>query len=196
MAKDELSVYEKVERCLFMSPQEAEKYLTLNQLEVKNRLMLCTSILMNDPLKQDTELVNFLMGGCGGECRPISQSQAYRDMAALRKIVGSIQLSSKAWYRYMIVEGAKQGIEIAKTKDDAKGIAANLDKIGKYTRADKEDDIFDWSQMLPPVLEPTDDVTVLDGIEPIENIEEKRKQFRALFKKGMANSAEDVKADE
>jgi hypothetical protein len=192
MSKNELTVYEKVEKCLYMTEEEAMTHLTPVQLEIKRRLMLCVSMLLSDPLKQDVEIVNFLRGGCGGVCESVSQTQAYRDVAALRKMVGSIQLSSKAWYRYMIVEGAKQGIEIAKKNKDSKGIAANLDKIGKYTRADKEDDSFDWSQMLPPVLEPTDDVSVLEGIEPIANLEEERKSFRALFKKEMKQKAEDI----
>lgn len=191
MATKELSVYEKVERCLYMPVEEAEKYLTKEQLVIKNRLMLCVSVLLENPLKQDTEVVNFLMGGCGGACDPVGQSQAYRDVAALRKMVGSIQLSSKAWYRYMIVEGAKEGFEIAKSKKDGKGIAACLDKIGKYTRADKDDDSIDWTEMIPPSMEPTDDVSVLK-LDPIENLEQERESFRALFKKNLKEKAEDV----
>lgn len=188
----ELNVYEKVEKYLYMPEDEAERYLTPGQLEIKKRLMLCVSVMLNDPLKPDVEIVNFLMAGCGGACDPISQTQAYRDVAALKKMVGSIQLSSKAWYRHMIVEGAKEGIRIAKIKNDSKGIAANIDKIGKYTRADKEDDTFDWTQMLPPVMEPTDDVSVLEGFEPVENLEEERKAFRKLFKKDMKKQATDI----
>lgn len=196
MAKDELSVYEKVEKYLYLPAEEAINYLTPTQMEVKRRLMLCVSVLMNDPLKQDIEIINFLMNGCGGECDTISNSQAYRDVAAIRKMVGSIQMSSKAWYRYMIVEGAKQGIEIAKAMRDAKGIAACLDKIGKYTRADKEDDDFDWSQMIPPSFEPSDDVTLLENMEPIEDLETKRREFRSLFKKDLSKKAEDAVIEE
>lgn len=195
MATKELSVYEKVEKCLYMEKTEAERYLTPGQMEIKKRLMLCVSVMLDDPLTPDTEIVNFLMAGCGGSCDPISQTQAYRDVAALKKMVGSIQLSSKAWYRHMIIEGAKEGIRIAKLKEDAKGIAVNIDKIGKYTRADKEDDTFDWTQMLPPVLEPTDDVSVLEGFEPVENLEEERKAFRSLFKKEMQSKAIDIQLE-
>lgn len=191
MATKELTVYEKVERCLYMPAEEAQKYLTPGQMEIKERLMLCVSVLLQNPLKQDTEIVNFLMGGCGGSCEAVSQSQAYRDVAALRKMVGSIQLSSKAWYRYIIIEGAKEGYRIGVSKNDSKGIAACLDKIGKYTRADKEDDAIDWTEMIPPSMEPTDDVTVLK-LEQIDNLEQEREAFRSIFKKNMKENAEDV----
>lgn len=190
MAK-ELTVYEKVEKCLYMPADEAERYLTPVQMEIKERLMLCVSLLLSEPLKADIEIVNFLKGGCGGASKSVSDSQAYRDVAALRKMVGSIQLSTKAWYRYQIIEGAKEGYRIAVAANDAKGIAACIDKIGKYTRADKEDDAIDWSEMIQPSMEPTDDVTVLN-LEPIEDLEKERADFRALFKKNMQKNAEDV----
>jgi hypothetical protein len=196
MAKDELSVYEKIEKVLFLSTEDAQKYLTPSVLEIKNRLMLCVSVLMAEPMKEDTEIVNFLMNGCGGECEGISNSQAYRDVAALRKMVGSIQLSSKSWYRYMIIEGSKQGFEIAKKANDAKGMAACLDKIGKYTRADKEDEDFDWSQMIPPSFEPSDDVSLMENMEPIEDLEAKRKEFRAIFKNNLGKKAEEAVIEE
>ena len=187
----ELSVYDKVEKSLYLPEDEAKLILTPGQLEIKKRLMLCVSKMIDDPLIQDVEIVNFLLAGCGGVCDTVSQSQAYRDIAALKKMVGNIKLSSKAWYRHMIIEGAKEGIRIAKIKNDSKGIAANIDKIGKYTRADKEDDTFDWTQMLPPVMEPTDDVSVLEGFDPVVNLEDERKSFRELFKKDMKKHAED-----
>jgi len=196
MVKDELTIYEKIEKQLFKSEDDASVFLTETQLNIKNRLMLCVSILMTDPLKSDTELVNFLTGGCGGIVTRVTDSQAYRDVAAIKKMVGNIPMASKTWYRYMIVEGAKKGYEIAVAEKDAKGIAACLDKIGKYTRADKEDDAFDWAQMIPPNMEPTDDVSVLEGFEPIANLEEERKAFKLLFKKEMNKKAVDIAIDE
>ena len=92
----------------------------------------------------------------------------------------------------MIVEGCKTGYQIAVEERDAAGVAANMDKIGKYTRADKEDDAFDYSQMLPPSFEPTDDVTVLEGLEDIPDLEAERKAFRARFKGNMYKGAEEA----
>ena len=83
----------------------------------------------------------------------------------------------------MVIEAAKEGIRIAREAKDPKGIAANADKIGKYTRSDKEDDDIDRSAWEPPCFEPSDDVTLMgDDFKPILNLEEERKSFRALFK--------------
>jgi hypothetical protein len=61
--------------------------------------------------------------------------------------------------------------------------------------ADKPDNDFDWDQMLPPILEPSNDVTLLEGIEPIDNLEERRKELRTLFKQEMKTSAIDIEAE-
>lgn len=195
MAKQELSVYEKIEKHLYQSGEDAEKFLSPREMEIKKRLMLCVSKKMQEPLMLDSDLVTFLMNGCGGTVDQISLAHAYRDVAAISKIVGNVQLSAKSWYRHMIIEGAKEGFEIAKKQSDAKGMAACLDKIGKYTRADKDDDAFDWNQMIPPSFEPSDDITLLEGIEPIENLEDERKKFRSMFKGNMFKKADEAIID-
>lgn len=210
MAKTQLSVYEKIEFSLFKSVDESRLELTSKDMEVKKRILICVSKKMDNPLMQNSDLVRFLMDGGsitqiekdeeGAESEtvtpmlfnPVSQAQAYNDIAGITKIVGNISLSAKSWYRYMIVEGCKKGYEIAVTDRDPSGIAANMDKIGKYTRADKEDDAFDYSQMLPPSFEPTDDVTVLEGMEEIADLETERSNFRARFKGNMYKGAEEA----
>ena len=177
--------YERIERALFKDKDESTTLLSPREMEIKKRMMLCVSKKMEEPLIPDTELVNFLLHGCGGNTEPVSQSQAYRDIGMINRLVGNIQLAAKAWYRYMIVEGGKKAFNMAMDKEDAKGAAA-LDKIGKYTRSDKEDEKFDYSQLVPPSFEPSDDVTLLEGLEPIENLEEERIRMRSMFK-GMLN---------
>jgi len=192
MGKDELTVYEKIEKVLFLPAEEADKYLTPSVLEVKNRLMLCVSVLMAEPMKQDKEIVNFLMAGCGGVCKTVSDTQAYRDVAALRKMVGNIKLSSKAWYRYTSIEASKVGYELAVTAKDSKGVAANVKNIIVASRADKEDEEYDYERISIPEMEPTDDVTVLEGLDDIPDLENERKSFRRLFKKDMIKKAVDI----
>lgn len=188
--------YQRIERALFKDKDEATTLLSAREMEIKNRMMLCVSKKMEDPLIEDTELVNFLMHGCGGNAEPVSKSQAYRDIGMINRLVGNIQLAAKAWYRYMIVEGGKKAFRMAIDKEDAKGAAAALDKIGKYTRSDKEDDKFDYSQLIPPSFEPSDDVTLLEGLEQIENLEEKRVELRSLFKGILSKKAVDTKTIE
>lgn len=191
----ELNVYEKIQQHLYEDTQTALQYLTPTEIEIKKRVMVCVAKIMDEPMIQDKDMVKFLMNGCGGKTEQVGQSQAYRDIAAIRKILGNIQLASKSWYRYIIIEGAKEGFDIARVERDAKGMASCLDKIGKYTRADREDDPFDFSQLIPPSFEPTNDVTVMEGFEKIDNLEEERKKFRELFTKDLKKRAEDVVAD-
>src|SRR3712207_145058 len=184
------STYSRIERALFKDKGEASDTLSAREMEIKNRMMLCVSKKMDDPLIEDADLVNFLMHGCAGNAEPVSKSQAYRDIGMINRLVGNIQLAAKAWYRYMIVEGGKKAFKIAIDKGDAKGAAASLDKIGKYTRSDKEDEKFDYSQLIPPSFEPSDDVTLLEGLEVIEDLEEKRKELRNRFKGLISSKAE------
>ena len=196
MAKDEISVYERIEKQLYKSADDSElQLLSETEKEIRKRVLHCVNKKMENPLMLDADLVRFLMNGgtvidSDGVVSkilftPVSRSQAYRDVAGIIKIAGNVQLHAKNWYRYMIIEGCKKGYEIAVTKEDASGVAANMDKIGKYTRADKEDNDYDFSQMIPPNMEVTDDVTVLEGIEPIEDLETVRNEFRNLFKKDL-----------
>ena len=187
------STYDRIEHALFKDREEASSILSQREMEIKKRMMLCVSKKMEDPLIQDTELVNFLMNGCGGNADAVSQSQAYRDIGMINRLVGNIQLAAKAWYRYMIVEGGQKAFNMAIDKEDAKGAAAALDKIGKYTRSDKEDEKFDYSQLVPPSFEPSDDVTLLEGLEPIEDLEGTRSEMRSRFKGMLSKKAVDIR---
>lgn len=192
------TTYDRIERALYKDPDDST-YLTAREQEIKKRMMLCVAKKMDSPLIEDADIVSYLMHGCGGNATPVSQSQAYRDVAMMNRLVGNIQLAAKSWYRYMIVEGAKKAYQLAIDNGDAKGAAANLDKIGKYTMADKEDNRFDYGKMIPPSFEPSDDATLLEGIQPIENLEERRRELRRLARNlamGKAEEAEIVTGEE
>lgn len=193
---DQEKTYDKIEACLFKGKDEASLMLTSRELEMKKRMMLCVTKKMDNPLIEDVELVNYLISGCGGQADKVSRSQAYRDLSMVNRLVGNVQLAAKNWYRYLVVEGAKKAFAIAIEKEDAKGAAAALDKLGKYTRSDKEDDRFDFDKMIPPSFEPSDDVTLLEGIKPIDNLEERRKELRRLAKGLALEDAEDVSFEE
>ena len=92
----------------------------------------------------------------------------------------------------MIVEGAKAVYDMAMTNKDAKGAAAALDKLGKYTRCDKDDETMDWSEMLPPIFEPSDDITLIEGLDVMDgkDIEKERRRLRELF--GRLSDIEDA----
>lgn len=157
--------------------------LTATELQLKRRYELCITRKMDNPLIPDKEIVAFLMNGCNGLVEPVGKSQAYRDVAAITKITGNINLAGKNWYRHLIIEGAKEIYAMAMRKEDTKGAAAALDKLGKYTRCDKDDEAMDWSEMLPPIFEPSDDLTLIEGMKaiPTDELEARRKHLRELF---------------
>lgn len=162
---------------------EACSVLTPMELDIKRRYELCITRRMDDPLLPDKDLVDFLMHGCGNLVSPVAKSQAYRDVAAITKITGNIALAGKNWYRHLVIEGSKKVYAMAMKNNDAKGAAAALDKLGKYMRLDKDDETMDWSEMLPPIFEPSDDLTLIEGLQaiPTDELEAKRKRLRELF---------------
>lgn len=188
--------FKKIESALYLKDSEAAEKLTPYENERRKRWVFCLSQKMDDPLISDKTLVEELEAGYAGLFSPVAKSTAYRDIAAVHKIIGNIRLASKNWYRYMIIEGAKKAYQIAEIKKDGKAMAAALDKIGKYTMADKPDNDFDWSQMIPLDIEPAADPDLLEDVEPIENIEQRRRDLRALFKSNMNKDAIDVSIEE
>lgn len=188
--------FKKIESALYLPDHQASELLTPNENERRKRWAYCISRKMDDPLMPDRTLVAELEAGLSAAYFPVSKTTAYRDLAAVQKIIGNIQLSAKNWYRHMIIEGAKEAFGIAKTNDDAKGMASALDKIGKYTMADKPDNDFDWHQMIPLDIEPSADPTLLENIEQIDNLEQRRRDLRKLWKGNMQNEATDATVEE
>ena len=176
--------HDKIKKYLFCNKEECRGILTDHEIDMKQRTMLCVTKLMDKPTTMDSEIIEYLMCGCDGTCACVSRSQAYRDIAFVRSIIGNVQLASKAWLRYTIQQGALDTYKEAMDHDDYRSAAASLNVLGRYTRCDKEDDAMDWSEMLPPSFEPSDDITLVEGLEPIptQELEARRKALRSLFK--------------
>lgn len=190
------TLFKKIEQTLYLPDKEARQQLSPRENERRKRWLFCISQRMDDPLIPDRVLVDQLIAGMPDVFAGVHRSTAYQDISAVGKITGNIQLSAKNWYRYMIIEGAKKAYEIAQANNDAKGMAAALDKIGKYTMADKPDNDFDWSQMIPLDIEPSADADLLENIEPIENVDRRREELRALFKSNLSKQATDAEFTE
>lgn len=185
---------DRVLPALFKDLAEISENLTPAEINRKQRLELTITRRLDNPLISDHDLVMFMMSGCGVGLQEIGKSQAYRDLILVNTVTGKMQLAAKNWYRHLIIEGSKKVYEMAMHNGDAKGAAAALDKLGKYTRCDKDDDKMDWSSLLPPVFEPSDDLTLVEGLEaiPTEKLENDRKRLRALFNEKLKKNAEDA----
>ncbi|MDD4593156.1 MAG: hypothetical protein PHG06_22455 [Parabacteroides sp.] len=188
--------FKKIESVLYLPDSEAAEQLTPFENERRKRWVYCIQQKMEDPLKPDKTLVDELTTGFSGIYSPVSKTTAYRDIAAVQKIIGNIQLAAKNWYRYMIIEGAKKAYQIAEENGDGKGMAAALDKIGKYTMADKPDNDFDWEQMIPLDIEPAADPDLLENVQKIDNLEQRRRELRALWKGDLQSEAIDITPEE
>ena len=181
---------------LFSDKEKVASTLTPEELETKARWMYVMTQKLENPMITNKKLVVLLQAGIDGAWDGVSQSTAYADIAAVNELLGNVKSASKAWIRYTIIEGCKKAYAIAEEKEDPVGMATALDKMGKYSRADKDDDALDFAQMLPPVFEPTDDVTVLPGIAPMDDLEERRRRLRALHKGELREYAEIVEETE
>ena len=185
--------FEKIKAVLYYNNEEAAKHLTPYENERRKRWKYCVLKQLDNPLILDSTLVEELVNGCqNGTFEPVTKSTAYRDLAIVRRLVGNVQLATKKWYRMMIVEGVKKAYAIAESKGDGKAMAAALDKLGKYTMADKPDNDFDWEKMIPPDIEPSADADLLENVEKIDNINQRRIELRRLFKSDMKLNATDI----
>lgn len=190
------SAAEKIKRNLFRPKDEITEKFSASEYERKKRIMLAVTKLLDDPIAPDKELVDFLTTGCGGVCKSVESSTAYRDLLLIRSITGNIKLASKDWERYMVVETAKAEIRKVSGKD-SKAVASLL-KVINEARDLKTPDIENYhDQMIPFEPEVTHDPVVLgDDIEIIDNVDERRKELRHLFRKDKIQDAQIVEDSE
>ena len=146
-----------------------EEDLSPTEKEIILRYRAIFSLNLEKPYLQDSKVRDFLMNEF-----KVSESQAYRDIANVRMILGNIKNAGKEWVRYIINETLKKAIDDAE-KLGKLGIKLKImaaDKLAKYNRLDKEDGVnIPWEKIVPQSIEPVSDPTVL-GVKPIRNKEE------------------------
>lgn len=169
---------DKFRDVLFSDLAESDHLLPVEREQLK-RYRAAFHLSLENPSMPDTKLRDFLMNEFA-----ISESQAYRDIANIRILLGNIKNTGKEWVRYLVNETLKEAIELAKgagTKK-LKELVAAAGMLGKYNRLDKEDALeIPWDEILPMDIEPTTDPTVLSGkVKPLKNKEE---EIRKLYEK-------------
>jgi hypothetical protein len=178
---------------------------TQAEIEQLLRYRFAFTSCLNNPSVPDTTLRDELMVKFN-----ISQSQAYRDIFNIKILLPSIRNAGKQWARYLVEEELKQAIADAKTMADEctdyklkayflEIRTKAIDKMGKYTRLDKEDELnIDWDDIVPIPIEPTNDVSVLQ-VKPLANKQEEIKKLYEKYKGEIEIEDidyEDVKDDE
>ncbi|HNX93058.1 MAG TPA: hypothetical protein PKI17_05990 [Syntrophomonas sp.] len=176
MPQQELVSFDKIQKYLLEKKEVAALYLTEAEMDIRHRIATGFTAWVEYPIKPEKDIVSLLM-----EQFDISQRQAYNDVFSIKMMLGNVKNAHKEWYRYMVIEMAKETYQKAKELDDAKAMAMALDKIGKYTRLDQVDaEALPWDQLVPPNFEPSSDITVL-GFKHDPNLDERRKRLKRKY---------------
>lgn len=97
----------------------------------------------------------------------------------------------KAWFRYLIVESAKEAFRVAREKNDAYSMIQAANIIGKHNNTDKEDAVkILYDKIIPFIPEITTDPSVL-GIKPIKNLDKVKQKLLQKY-----TSAIDIEYEE
>lgn len=170
--------FDKIQKAFFSDPEEAAKQLSPKEMELKRRYETGFTYWVNNPHLDIQQVVRFLRNEFG-----LSKSVAYEDVRRVKLMLGDVKMASKEWYRHLVIDMCLKASVIAKEDRDSKAMIMAADKIGKYTKLDKDEvDPIPYERLIPPNFEPDPDVSILN-LKPIDNIEEKRKKLREKYHK-------------
>ncbi len=179
MKKTEVALIDKINKHLFESSETAEQSLSPSEMQIKIRWMALYAKNLDNPLMTTTKKIEFLQSGGSGTFAPVSLATAYSDIRAINHLLGNIQTAHKNWIRHVFTEKLLEVISKTEDDEDKYNVIYALDKLGKYWKLDKDDaDHVDFSKIIPPSFEPSDDITLVKGVVKIENIDEYRKCLR------------------
>jgi len=171
-----MSLYNKLHLHLFEGKSIAESYLTADEMEVKKRIEAGFHIMLEDPIKSDKEIRNFLCLQFG-----VNERTAFRDLSLIKAIFGNFKKTSKEYTRYRVNAILEEAVDMAKKAKDHHGMVAAADKIGKYARLDQHDpEELPFDEVAVPDWIPVNDVEVL-GFKRNPNINEIRKKLEKKY---------------
>lgn len=152
--------------------------LTTHERDVATRLRDAFVVWLEDPMMTDAEIRDYLMLHY-----QLSKSQAYRDIANLKVLLGNVRNAGKEWYRHrvnFILEEAYRMAQEGKTAA-AKALSAVATAIIKNNRLDQDDgEQYPWEEIIPQPFEPTSDPTVI-GLKPIPNLKERINSLKKKY---------------
>lgn len=151
-----ISTLEKIESSLFSSDEEKLKMSPAEQ-EIMLRYHKTFTFWNEHPKYTERQIIDYLKDNFG-----IEKSQAYRDLRQIKRLLGNVEKVSKDWERHRLTQMALDGYQKAMADKQYMAAAAFLEKIGKYNKLDKDEDIIDWSLIEINDIEPTNNIIVLD----------------------------------
>ena len=111
----------------------------------------------------------------------IKQREAYDDIKLVKILIGNLEAESKEWHRHVFNRRTDEIYRQAmRDHDNRAAEKANAD-YAKYNRVGEIDQQpVNYDEIIPHIIEPTDDPTVI-GIDPIKDLRgEIRKMKRKL----------------
>ena len=144
--------------------------LTAGQQAHFDRLRDAYTHWLSNPLLSDNRMRDYLM-----TMHHVSTNQAYRDIALIKMLFGSVAVANKEQLRYKAnyLYDTAAAAALAGNDAKAKALTKIADGIVKNNRLDEsEGEDFPWDEIVPKDMSLTVDPTVI-GIEPIPNIREK-----------------------
>lgn len=129
---------------------------------------------LSNPLLSDNRLRDYLIATHG-----ISTNQAYRDIALIKMLFGSVavankeQMRYKANYLYDLAAAAASAGNFNKAKALTK-IADGIVKNNRLEESEGED--FPWDEIVPADMSLSVDPSVI-GIEPVPGVQEKARKL-------------------
>ncbi len=167
---------EKIFDNLYRKPEEAEVSFTPKQLETKKMSEDVFAKLLETPDMPDRDVVYYMINQYG-----TSQRQAYNNISTIKSVLGNVRNAAKEWHRYTVIKMLKEAFKLAKDNNRYKEMIMAADKLGKYTKLDKDEiEEIPWDQILPPAWEPTADPSVLNISIP-ENLNEHKEKLRRKY---------------
>ncbi len=163
---------------LFSSSDEMQKrHLPEEMIYRLLRIRGLYTYWLNFPQRTTRELVQYDKEG-NPELR---DRQAYDDIKLVKILIGNLTKESKDWRRHVFIQRTEEVYKSAmRSKDYKTAEKANAD-YAKYNRLNQIDEQpIDYSEIVPHIIEPTDDPSVI-GIKPQKNLRDKIRKFKKKF---------------
>jgi hypothetical protein len=168
---------EKIFQNLYRDPDDKPVSFSSHELAVKKMYEDAFAKWLTDPDLDDKHIIALLQNEHGR-----SKTQAWRDVAIIKGVLGNIKNANKEWHRYTVIKMLKEAYEKAKSEGKLKEMVMAADKLGKYTKLDKDDlDEIPWDQIIPPSWEPSADPKLLGINENYSDIEERKAALRKKY---------------
>jgi hypothetical protein len=168
---------EKITENFFRNPDDLPVQFSEHELEVKKMYETVFARLLEDPDMEDKLVINTLRNEFDR-----SLTQAYRDLTNIKTVLGNVSNAKKEWHLYTVIKMCKEAYALAKDEGKIKEMIMAADKLGKYTKLDKDDlEDIDWDAIIPPSFEPSPDPSLLNIPNIPDNLNEYKRKLRARF---------------